>query len=253
MEWFNEEEFLKFIALKKNRKYVLNLLEHGTENYEEDYERELKDQAAITIKDPLDLKRIQSYLKTNNEAAYILWMIGQNTGCRGSDIVKLTVGDIRKAIKNRKMILIEEKIEHITQARIRNNRPVKKKTTKEIKRIVNLNKKLIEILKEFIYGKDAHEFLYPTSSKTGHIRRDSLGRIYKKALVELKIATEDDIVGTHTPRKTFGYIQYNEHNQDINYVQNLFCHSSPKTTRVYIGLDEDTREDAADTMDKYSY
>lgn len=253
-EWFNEELFLNFIADYKNRKYVLNLIKKADEDDFEEYkDSELRDFAAITIKDPLDLKRIQSYLKDKNENLYILWMIAQNTGLRGSDVVKLTIYDLRQAIKYKKMVVVEEKIEHIMTSKIKNNRPVRKKTKREIKRVVYLNNDLIKILKEFTYGKAASDFVYPSDSKLGHIRRDSLGKAYKRALVKLKIANEDDIVGTHTPRKTYGYIQYHEHKEDINYVQNLFCHSSHKITRVYIGLDEDEREESADTMDKYTY
>lgn len=250
-KWFDDEKFLDYISESKNKNNVLEIIRQSEENnFEED--EELKDYAAITIKDHLDLRRIQNYLKEKNENAYIAWMLGQNTGLRGSDIVKLTIYDLRQAIKHKKIVVIEEKIEHIMTSRIKNNRPVKKKRKREIKRTVYLNNKLIKILKEFAYGKTSSDFIYPSSSKSGHIRRDSLGKAYKRALVNLKIATEDDIVGTHTPRKTYGYIQYQEHDKDINYVQNLFCHSVPKTTRVYIGLDEVEREESASTMDKYT-
>lgn len=253
-KWFDEKQFLKYISDYKNRDHVLKLIKKVTkDDFEEYQDPELKDYAALTVKNPLDLKRIQSYLKEKNENLYIMWMIGQNTGLRGSDVVKLTIYDLRQAINSKKMVVIEEKIEHIMTNRIKNNKPVRKRTKREIKRTVYLNNDLIKILKEFVIGKSASEFVYPSDSKLGHIRRDSLGKAYKRALIHLKIASEEDVVGTHTPRKTYGFIQYHEHDEDIYYVQNLFCHSSYKITRVYIGLDEEEREESAVTMDKYTY
>ncbi|WP_113675475.1 tyrosine-type recombinase/integrase [Vallitalea guaymasensis] len=251
-EWFDEKLFLKYISNEKNRDNALRIIRE-VERSEIIESNELKDYAALTIKDSLDLKRIQNYFKENNRNAYITWLLGQNTGLRGSDVVKLTIYDLRKAIKFRKMIVVEEKVEHIMTSRIKNKKPVKKKTRREIKRTVYLNNKLINILKEFVYGKPSSDFIYPTNSKLGHIRRDSLGKVYRRALLKLKIANENDVIGTHTPRKTYGYMQYVEHDNDINYVQNLFCHSVPKTTRVYIGLDEVEREESAGTMDKHTY
>lgn len=251
-KWFDDKKFLEYISNDKNRNHVLDLLEEDIEIDKADDE-ELKSYEAITITDSLDLKRIQSHLKIKDKRLYIFWMISQNTGLRGSDVVKLTIYDLKESIKNRKMIVIEEKIEHIMESKIKNNRPVKKKTKREIKRTVYLNDELINILKEFVRGRKPSDFIYPSRSKSGHIRRDSLGKAYKRELIKLKIVSKDDVVGTHTPRKTYGYLQYKEHDDDINYVQNLFCHSSPKITRVYIGLDEKSREESAKTMDKYTF
>lgn len=252
--WFNKEKFIEYISDRKHRNEVYKILEQVEDSeYTIDEDLDLKDFSALTIKNPLDLKRIQNYLKEKNDKLYILWMIGQNTGLRGSDIVKLTIYDLRQAIKNRKMIVVEQKIESIMTDKLKNNKPIRKTTRREIKRTVWINNDLIKSLKEFVYGKASSEFVYPSRSKEGHIRRDSLGKAYKRALVKLGIAKEDDSVGTHTPRKTYGYIQYHEHNEDINFVQELFGHSSPKITRVYIGLDDEEKEQSADTMDKYTF
>ena len=55
--------------------------------------------AAIVIKDPKTLQRIANRMKSYNYPAYILWSIGVNTGYRGGDLVRLTVGDIKKQLK----------------------------------------------------------------------------------------------------------------------------------------------------------
>ena len=200
--------------------------------------------SAITIKNPKDLKRIANRLKEVNYKAYILWSIAVNTGYRGGDLVKLTVADIREAIKYRKLIILEEKTV--------NTRKVK------FERVVIISNNLIEILSDYIRDKSNSEYLYPSQKGHGrsnyksNITRESLGKIFRKVIVDdLGIAINS--VGTHTPRKTYGYFQYLENGKDINYVQELFGHSSPKVTKAYIGIDDDILSESAKTMEKYVF
>ena len=196
---------------------------------------------AIAIKDIEDIKRVQNYLKYNNYKAYVLFMIGLGTGYRGGDLVHLTISDIRAAVKTEELCILEEKTE--------NTRKVK------FKRAVYLNQKLIKILGEYIKDKDDAQYIYCSQKGKGkgsykkHIRRDSLGKEFKKAAVACGIA--DISVGTHTPRKTYGYIQYIKSDKDINYVQELFGHSSPKITKAYIGIDDDMLKESARNVDEY--
>lgn len=196
---------------------------------------------AIAIKDTESLKRIQNYLKYRNYKAYILFMIGLGTGYRGGDLIKLTVSDVKKAIKCEELIILEEKTE---------------KTRKiKFERTVYLNNKLINILSEYVKDKEDGEYIYPSRKGKGkgkykqHIRRDSLGKEFKKAACACGIT--EISVGTHTPRKTYGYIQYLRSGKDINYVQELFGHASSKTTKTYIGVIDDILKDSAKKMDAY--
>lgn len=249
----NEEQFFDFLSERKNRNYTMKIIREFDENdYEED-DLDLKDCSALTVKNPKDLERIQNYFREKDERLYIFWLIGQNTGLRGGDVVRLTISDLRKAIKFKKMIVVEEKIEHIITNRIKNNKPVKKRSRRDIARTVYLNDKLINILKDFVLGKNPSDFIYPSNSESGHYRRDSLGKAYKRALEKLKIAKEDDNVGTHTPRKSYGYRQYCDNGENIVKVQDLFCHASVDTTMSYIGLDEDEKKQAAARMDKHTH
>lgn len=199
--------------------------------------------ASLTIKNPRDLKRIAARLKDYNYPAYILWTIGLNTGYRGGDLVKLTVADLKEAVKSKELVVLEEKTE--------NTRKIK------FQRTAALNDKIISILEEYIKNKDDAEYVYWTKRTSGkapyknHIRRDSLGKIFRRVIIELGIA--DNSIGTHTPRKTYGYIQYISHDKDINYVQELFGHSSTKVTKAYIGLDEDISKESSDIMRDYTF
>jgi len=198
---------------------------------------------AITIKDPKDLQRIANRLKEFNYPAYILWSIGVNTGYRGSDLVKLTVGDIKKAIVNGELIILEEKTE--------NTRKI------PFERSVILSNKLLNILFDYVKEKHDSEYIYWSTKGKGiapfkeNIERGYLGKIFKRVIAELGISKNS--VGTHTARKTYGYFQYIEHKENVEFVQKLFGHSRPDITRNYIGLDDDILEDAAQTMDKYVY
>lgn len=198
--------------------------------------------SAIVIKDPKDLQRIASRLKQYNYPAYILWSIGVNTGYRGGDLVRLTVKDIRNSLETGELIILEEKT---------------KKTRKiKFERVVILSNKLIKILEEYIQSKEDAEYLYQSQKGSGvdpyreHISRESLGKIFKKVFNELGIYGS---IGTQTARKTYGYFQYKEHNENVYYVQKLFGHSKPSTTMEYIGLDEDILRESSETSDKYVF
>jgi len=212
---------------------------------------------AIAIKEPKDLERVQSYLKHYNYKAYILFMVGLGTGYRGSDLIKLTVKDAAMAIKENKFTVVEQKTENIHKSLIRKNKIQETTKTMKFERVAYINRKLIALLDDYIKGMDEAEFLYSSTKGKGegkykqYIRRDSLGKIFKKAAVICGI--KDISVGTHTPRKTYGYIQYYRNGKDINFVQELFGHSTPRITKVYIGIDEDMKEASAAIMDDFMY
>ena len=199
--------------------------------------------AAITIKSVTDLQRIANRLKEYNYPAYILWSIGLNTGYRGIDLVKLTVGDIRKAIVTGELIVLEEKT--------KNTRKV------QFERVVILSNKLISILRDYIKDKSDAEYLYWSQKGEGiapykeHIEQTSLGKIFKKVISELGIA--DNSIGVHTARKSYGYFQYLENKKNIHVVQKLFGHSKASTTMDYIGLDHDMLQESSEKADKYVF
>lgn len=194
--------------------------------------------SAITIKKQESLKRIALRLKETDYPAYILWNIAIGTGFRGGDLVKLKVCDIKESLISGKISVLEEKTE--------------KSRKNKFKREVILPNKLIKILNEYIYCKSDAAYLYPAPRSKGsgdlkqHIRRDRLGKIFRNVIHELGIS--DGSVGTHTPRKSYGYIQYIKHDKNIDYVQRLFGHSKRSTTLAYIGVDDDISESAAKTM-----
>lgn len=196
---------------------------------------------AVAIKNPKELKRIQSYLKFNNYRAYVLFMIGLGTGYRGGDLIELTIKDIKESIEKGQLIVLENKTENTRKHKF--------------KRTAYLNEKLISILKEFVRDKEDAEYVYPSREGKGegkykkHITRERLGKIFKEAATKCGIV--DVPIGTHTPRKTYGYIQYLKYDKDIYVVQKLFGHSSPRVTMAYIGIDEDINRESAKNVEEF--
>lgn len=208
---------------------------------------------AIAIKDKKDLERVQNYLKVTNEKAYILFLIGLATGYRGNDLIRLTIKDLNDAAMLGYFSIVESKIENINVARVRNGKG-KKKTKKSFTRTVYISEKLKGKLREYTKNKCEAEYVYWSQKQKGtgkfkdHIRRDTLGKIFKKAVTVCGI---DISAGTHTPRKTYGYIMYHAHEKDINFVQELFGHSTAKWTRLYIGIDVEEKKQSATAIDDF--
>lgn len=198
--------------------------------------------SSATIKDIKQLKRVASRLKEKNYKAYILWSIALDTGYRGIDLIQLTIGDLKETIKTGELIVLESK-----------TKGTRKRT---FKRRVVLSSKVIETLKDFVKDKSDYSYVYPSPSGKGKfkkpITRGRLGKIFREVIID-DLGINVKTVGVHTPRKTYGYIQYIEHDRDINYVQELFGHSSTRITKSYIGIDDDMLEDSAKCMNKYHF
>lgn len=139
----------------------------------------------------------------------LLFLIGINTGLRVGDIVKLKVGDV----KGRDLLIIREG-----------------KTEK--KREINISMLKMEV-ENYTANKRNEEYLFK-SQKGNHITTTQAYRILASAGNYLG---RDDI-GTHTMRKTFGY-HYYKATKDIATLQEIFNHSHPKITKIYIGIRQD--------------
>jgi integrase len=176
------------------------------------------------IRDPRKIEAIKQYLKARCERDYILFMIGINTGLRISDILPLRVGQVKGS--------------HI--------HIIEKKTGKE-KRI-KINKILRNDLDAYIAGKHDYEYLFRSRNKK-HIsgRKEepiTSSQAYKILNgVARRFGIEE--IGTHSLRKTFGYHFYLR-TKDIALLMDLFNHTEQKVTLRYIGIIQDTLDDALD-------
>jgi len=176
------------------------------------------------IRDPRTIEDIKSYLKSTNERDFILFTVGINVGLRISDILPLRVADVRGT--------------HLDI--------IEKKTGK--RKRIKINKTLRSELDEYIAGKRSYEYLFKSRNKKHHTgKKDepiTSSQAYKiLSRVGQRFGIPD--IGTHSLRKTFGYHFYLK-TKDIALLMELFNHTEQKVTLRYIGIIQDTLDDALD-------
>jgi integrase len=166
---------------------------------------------------------ILTYLKSQSERDYILFMCGIYTGLRISDILPLKVRDVR----GKDNIYIREI-----------------KTGKE--KSIAINRELKTAIKYYVENMGDMEYLFTSRQLTSRTRKSKDRRplTRQRAYQIINMATARfgiENVGTHTMRKTFGYHFYQTH-KDIATLQNIFNHANQNETMRYIGIDQDMKD-----------
>lgn len=167
------------------------------------------------IKDIYLLEQFKLELLKKGYKDYLLFDIAINIGLKITDILNLTVWDVR----NKSSITIKEEKTKIPKSFL---------ISPEVRDEIN----------KFISEMAIGELLF-ASRKGGNkpITRISVYKLLNEVGRKLGI----DEIGTHTLRKTFGYHHYKTH-KDITFLQNLFSHSSPSVTLRYIGIEDDMED-----------
>ena len=147
----------------------------------------------------------------------MLFYTSINSGMRVSDIVKLTKDDIRNLDGTMK--------QHIT---------VTEKKTGKQKRFPLCNGLLTE-MERYTRNMQVGEYLFKSrKGENKAITTVQAYRIINRATKRIKL----EEIGTHTMRRTFGYWHYRQY-KDIAILQEIFNHSSPSVTLLYIGINQD--------------
>lgn len=166
------------------------------------------------IKDKRTLNRFKASLHGRNR---LLLILGINTGLRVSDLLALTVKDVRgqDAVK------------------------VRESKTGKTRRFV-LNDAAKTAISELVPA-DAPDGapLFPSRKGGRAISRVQAYRVLNDGA---KRAGVKGAIGAHSLRKTFGYFAYNQ-GADIALLMRIFKHSSQSVTLRYIGVEQD-EEDA---------
>jgi integrase len=164
------------------------------------------------------MKRI---LKRQSVRDLLLFVMGINTALRVSDLLTLTVGDVRD-----------------NNGVFRNFVRMKEAKTGKIKEFP-LNAAVLKVLKQYVRsGMDDDRFLF-LSAKGGALSRVQAYRILNEAAQRVGL----DAIGTHTLRKTFGYHTYRQ-TKNLGLVQKLLNHSSSVDTLRYIGIEQEDMDAA---------
>lgn len=164
------------------------------------------------IRDKDKIQQLKFILKKKSFRNYLIFQTGINTGLRVSDIVKLTVSQVR----NKTHIVLKEK------------------KTGKTRRIV-ITDDLKRDLKLYIEKLNDDDFIFKSRQGINqHLSRKRVYAILKEAAKECKI----DELGTHTMRKTFGYHHYKKNN-NVALLAEILNHSKPEITLKYIGFTDD--------------
>lgn len=217
------------------------------------------------IRSQEDIQRIANYFLEKREYRnWCLFIIGINCGLRVSDLVRLRISDVAFPVYDGNYITGFTAKDIGTTIRIK-----PKKTAKKNKYVyIKINSTMKAAIQKYLDMTGQRGFcyytyfvekgwLFPTikasnvSSKRTQefakeqgdpIDEDSVGKIMRKVQKDLKLSYN---LGTHSLRKTFGY-RFFRQNQSagkqefaLAALQEIFQHSSQKTTLGYIGISKD--------------
>ncbi|MDF2715759.1 MAG: integrase family protein [Paenibacillus sp.] len=155
-------------------------------------------------------------LADEDKRNYILFEIGINTGFRISDIAQLRVRDLRKP----HLYLTEQK------------------TGKQ--KVFEMHPTVRRELLALVQDRDDDEYLIKSRQGTNKpLSRSMTYKIMRSITRNYKL----EGIGNHTLRKTYGYHFY-QATKDVAMLQKIFNHASPDITLRYIGIVQDTINDA---------
>jgi site-specific recombinase XerD len=179
------------------------------------------------IRDEKKIKDMRKILYAQNLRDYAWFTLGINSGLRISDILNLTFNDVLNKDKLKPAIEVKEK---------------KTKKTKAFP----LGKITISALQEYIYSLESYELHEPLffSKKRKDGSKAPISRQHAHYVISecAKAVGITESIGTHTLRKTFGYMAYKK-GIDITRIQKLLNHDSPATTLSYIGITKEELDD----------
>jgi len=162
------------------------------------------------IRSKKQIEAIKRYLKNQNLRDHLLFVLGINSGLRISDLLSLTIEDV----KDRDRIILREK-----KTGKAKDFPLSDTCKKSINEYLSLIQK-------------QSGWLFKSKKGNRPITRIQAYRVINKAARFVGI---NEAIGTHTLRKTFGYWAYKK-GVDITKIQKLLNHSAPSVTLAYIGI-----------------
>jgi len=170
--------------------------------------------AVDPIRKIMDIKAI-SKLTSGNPRDHLLFVMGINNGLRVCDLVRVKVGDIRY-MKVGDTLTIKES-----------------KTGKD--NILLVNKTVYKALQAYLDAlrPDNDAYLFASRKGNGHVQSQAVSKLVKKWTKAINLKGN---YGSHTLRKTWGYIQRTMHGVGFEIICKRYNHSSPAITMRYLGI-----------------
>lgn len=177
-----------------------------------------------TVEPIRKLKDIQAIKKilSDKPRELLLFTLGINNGLRAGDLLNLKVSQVKNS-------------------QIGDSIPITENKTGK-KNVLVINKPSFDALENFFKHVDKKDEDYLFSGRKGNdpITIPSLNRLIKNWTDSINLKGK---FGTHTLRKTWGYIQRTEFGVPIEKITQRYLHSSPAVTMVYLGLQTQEVED----------
>ena len=174
----------------------------------------------------------------NKDRNLMLFLLGVATGYRTQDLVNLTIGDIKEAINNNKFIIQEQKQYNAWKTHMRKYPKSNKK--KPPPRETPIGNNLKKVLKEYVKNKANSEYACKSNKGNSYITQKSYSKILTKVGSELGLKN----ISGHSMRKTYAHRLY-EATKDVEYVRIALGHTNIETTKRYLGLNHEVKEEAA--------
>ena len=165
-------------------------------------------------------QQVEAHLADRGEIYADIWKVGVNTALRISDLLSLTMEDVRALDMKQPALQLKEQ-----------------KTGKHRKIVINQSALAVMQRRLAAYPKHVWLFQSDAVNRDRHappkpINRRSVSRVFEQVgqRVAPKVA-----LGTHSMRKTRGYAMHKA-GRSIESIAKVLNHSSPTVTMRYIGL-----------------
>ena len=160
-----------------------------------------------------DIKAIKKLL-ANSPRDYLLFTMGINNGLRIGDLLRLKVRDVQ-GVKPGDTVRVREQ-----------------KTEKD--NVLVINRATHKALQNYLRQKNPapEEHLFLSQKKNGPLTVSYANRLIKSWCKAINLRGN---YGTHTLRKTFGYIQRKHFGVGYDILCKRFNHTSPAVTMRYLG------------------
>lgn len=190
------------------------------------------------IKSSADLALVRAALTNNRDRA--LFELGVGTAFRGGDLLGLRIRDVQGLREHDDLVIREQKTTRVDAHGRRHGRAARR---------VNLNSKAAAALAAHVADRleaaaEPDDWVFVAA---GNFRGQRGRALYSTSLTRLwkswcEAAGLVGLHGSHTGRKSFGYLMRTERAVPIELLQKAYGHSTPAVTRAYICIqDEEMR------------
>lgn len=196
------------------------------------------------IRSQSDRNAIDIYLMHKNPRDRVMFTLGIYTGRRISDLVSLNVRDVAYIDRKGRLCICERLV-------------IQERKTGKFADLI-IHPKVRRILSKYLRQRRKNcetlgALLNEPLLKSKKPRRNGQHRITRRHALRVLTNAAHDCglnykIGTHSLRKTFGYIQH-ENGTSIELIQKMLNHSSPEVTLSYIGITRDDMDEAMLSMD----